>query len=238
MTAGSKQDSRIPRRCRRSRENYVEDNDCLMFAFSISGEEIGSARVRHVRHYVTRLDAMKVYDITTLQNSLIVKVRKDLGIDGNYSPREISTLEGDRAAPHEHHFISTDGNIGNDAGEDFWSAARIIVEQVYITLRPGGHVCWVVKDFVKKGQVVPFCDQWRRLCEAVGFETLHEHHAELIRHNGTSHTLDGEEVKHLKSSKSFFRRVAESHGSPAIDFEVVYCMVKPMGDGSTQQGSA
>jgi hypothetical protein len=66
---------------------------------------------------------------------------------------------------------------------------------------------------------------------------IKEKKAELIRHNGTSHTLDGGEVKHLKSSKSFFRRVTESHGSPAIDFEVVYCMVKPMGDVSTQQGS-
>jgi hypothetical protein len=80
-----------------------------MITFSITGEEIGSAHNRHTRHYVSRLDAMKVYDITTLQNSLIVTVRKELGIDGNYSPREISTLEGDRAAPHEHRFISTDG---------------------------------------------------------------------------------------------------------------------------------
>src|SRR5689334_22116918 len=71
-----------------------------------------------------------------------------------------------------------------------------------------GHAVFVVKDFVKAGRIVPFSDQWRRLCEAVGFETLHEHHAELVRHQGTSHTLEGGEVKHIKSSKSFFRRVA------------------------------
>jgi hypothetical protein len=85
----------------------------------------------------------------------------------------------------------------------------------------------VVKDFVKKGKIVPFSDQWRQLCEAVGFITLHEHHAELVRHNGTSHTLEGGEHKHIKSSKSFFRRVAEAHGSPEINYETVFCMVKP-----------
>jgi hypothetical protein len=162
------------------------------------------------------------------------KLARSMGIS---NAEHVSPIDMEKIGGRNQTYGATDGNIGNDAGEDFWSAARIIVEQVYITLRPGGHVCWVVKDFVKKGQVVPFCDQWRRLCEAVGFETLHEHHAELIRHNGTSHTLDGGEVKHLKSSKSFFRRVAESHGSPAIDFEVAYCMIKPMGDGFTQQGS-
>lgn len=121
-------------------------------------------------------------------------------------------------------------NLGNPTGADqteFWAAARTIVDQVYASLKPGGHACWVVKDFVKNKKVVPFCDQWRQLCEAAGFVTLHEHHAELVRHHGTSHTLEGGEVKHIKSSKSFFRRVAESHGSPEINYEVVYCMVKP-----------
>jgi hypothetical protein len=121
----------------------------------------------------------------------------------------------------------TAGNIGNDSGNDFWSAARLIVEQSFLTLKPGGHACWVVKDFVKKGKIVPFCEQWRMLCESVGFITLHEHHAQLVRHKGTSNTLDGQTIHHITSSKSFFRRVAESHGSPAIDYEVVFCMERP-----------
>lgn len=122
---------------------------------------------------------------------------------------------------------STDGNIGNDSGNDFWAAARTIIEQTYASLKPGAHACWVVKDFVKEGKIVPFCDQWRQLCESVGFTTVHEHHAELIRHRGTSYLLEGGEVRHETSAKSFFRRVLEGKGSPRIDYEVVYCMEKP-----------
>lgn len=120
----------------------------------------------------------------------------------------------------------TDGNLGSEPGNDFWLSARVIVEQVYQVLAPGAHAVWVVKDYVKGGKRVPFCDQWRQMCEAVGFTTLHEHHAMLVRHNGTSVTLEGEIIEHKTESKSFFRRLAEKKGSPPIDYEVVYCMVK------------
>ncbi len=122
---------------------------------------------------------------------------------------------------------NTDGNIGNQNGDDFWLAARQIVEQVFLALGPGGHAVWVCKDFVKDKRRQPFCDQWRQLCEAVGFVTLHEHHALLVRHNGTSITLEGEKIEHTTESKSFFRRLAEKKGSPRIDYEVVFCMAKP-----------
>jgi hypothetical protein len=118
------------------------------------------------------------------------------------------------------------GNMGSEQGDDFWSAARQIVEQVYQVLALGGHAVWVVKAFVKNKQIVDFPGQWRQLCEAAGFETLHEHHAMLVRHKGTSLTLEGEQVEHVTESKSFFRRLAEKKGSPRIDYEVVLCMVK------------
>lgn len=108
-------------------------------------------------------------------------------------------------------------------------AARAIVEQVYSALTPGGHACWVVKDYVKNKQVVPFCDQWRQLCEAVGFETLHEHRAMLVHHKGKQGMLEGGTKDITTESKSFFRRLAEKKGSPRIDWEVVYCMEKPHG---------
>jgi hypothetical protein len=116
--------------------------------------------------------------------------------------------------------------MGSEQGDDFWSAARQIVEQVYQVLAPGGHAVWVLKDFVKGGKRVPFCGQWRQLCEAAGFETLHEHHAMLVRHKGTSLTLEGKRVEHITESKSFFRRLAEKKGSPRIDYEVVLCTEK------------
>ncbi len=121
---------------------------------------------------------------------------------------------------------NTNGQLGNDSGADFWLAARAIVEQVYQALEPGGHAVWVVKDYVKAKKIVPFCDQWRQLCEAVGFVTEHEHHAMLVHHKGTQHTLDGGQVERKTESKSFFRRLAEKKGSPRIDWETVFCMTK------------
>lgn len=119
-----------------------------------------------------------------------------------------------------------DENINQVANDDFWMASKSIVEQVYIALAPGGHACWVVKDYVKNKEIVPFCDRWRQLCESVGFVTLHEHHAMLVHHKGTQHTLEGGTVERKTESKSFFRRLAEKKGSPRIDYETVFCMVK------------
>jgi hypothetical protein len=119
----------------------------------------------------------------------------------------------------------SEGQIGG--ADDFWMAARVIVEQVYEALESGGHACWVVKDYVKAKQVVPFSDQWRQLCEAVGFETLHEHRAMLVHHKGKQGMLDGGVHEVKTESKSFFRRLAEKKGSPRIDWEVVWCMRKP-----------
>lgn len=131
----------------------------------------------------------------------------------------------DRLDQQAQGYGETEGQLVN--AEDFWSAARAIVEQVYLALAPGGHAVWVCKDFVKNKARVPFCDQWRQLCEAVGFVTVHEHHALLVRSKGTSITLDGEHIKHTVESKSFFRRLAENKGSPRIDWETIWCMEKP-----------
>ena len=120
----------------------------------------------------------------------------------------------------------TEGQLTDGSHDDFWLAARQIVEQVYLALAPGGHAVWVTKRFVKKGKIVEFSDQWRQLCEAVGFKTLHWHRALLVRENGKSHTMDGKVIEHKTESKSFFRRLAEKKGSPRIDWEDVLCMVK------------
>jgi hypothetical protein len=132
---------------------------------------------------------------------------------------------------HSQGYGESDGQLssmrGGDSGDDFWLAARVIVEQVHQSLAPGGHACWVVKDYVKSKQIVPFSDRWRQLCEAVGFETLHEHRAMLVHHKGRQGMLDGGVHEIKTESKSFFRRLAEKKGSPRIDWEVVWCMRKP-----------
>ena len=120
----------------------------------------------------------------------------------------------------------TDGQIGNDTGDTFWSSARVIVAQTFAALRPGGHAVWVVKSFVRNKAIVDFPDQWRELCESVGFVTLHEHHAMLVDDKGTQMAHDGNHKEYKTERKSFFRRLAEKKGSPRIDYETVLCMVK------------
>lgn len=131
----------------------------------------------------------------------------------------------------EAQYGETDGQMGNTGGDSFWHAAREIVEQVYLLLAPGAPAVWVVKDYVRNKQIVPFCDQWRQLCEAVGFETLHLHRAWLVEERGTQYDLLGEKHTKTVERKSFFRRLAEKKGSPRIDWETVICMRKPFPPG-------
>jgi hypothetical protein len=124
----------------------------------------------------------------------------------------------------------TPDNLGNTQGQTFWEAARIIVEQTYAVLPPGGHAVWVCKGYIRDGQLVDFPGDWRRLCEACGFVTLHEHHALLTEDYGTQGGLMGlkEDAAITVKRISFFRRLAEKRpGVPTIDFETVHCMVKP-----------
>jgi DNA modification methylase len=94
-------------------------------------------------------------------------------------------------------------------------------------LRPGGYAAWVCKDFVRKGQRVPFSDQWQQLCEAVGFEPVERIAAMLVDDHGDQLDIFGGATARLKERKSFFRRLAEKKGSPRIDHEDVIIMRKP-----------
>jgi len=126
-------------------------------------------------------------------------------------------------------YSSNENQLGNYKGDTFWQTAKTIVEQCYQILKPGGHAIWVVKSFVRKGKIVDFPSDWQRLCESVGFKTVCIHHAMLVKET-THKTLFGHTEVKKKERKSFFRRLAESKGSPRIDYEVVLCMQRP--DGS------
>jgi hypothetical protein len=113
-------------------------------------------------------------------------------------------------------------NLGNQSGETFWSASRLILEQLHQVIVPGGHAVFVVKAFVRDKKIVDFPGQWAQLCEAVGFRLLHHHRASLVEHSGTQGGF--REDKEIKvERKSFFRRLAEAKGSPRIDHESVLC---------------
>jgi hypothetical protein len=117
------------------------------------------------------------------------------------------------------------GQLGNEQGETFWSAARLIVAECYKILRPGGYAFWVCKDFVRDKARVPFSDQWRQLCESCGFVTVEWIKASLVKEWTENTLFNGTETKR-KERKSFFRRLAEKKGSPRIDHEDVIVMRK------------
>lgn len=120
---------------------------------------------------------------------------------------------------------TSEGQLNHANEETFWSAARDIVRECHAILKPGGYAVWIVKAFVRNKEIVDFPGDWRRLCEYVGFETITEVHAMLVKE--TEYTdIFGEDRVDKKERKSFFRRLAESKGSPKIDHEVVYIMRK------------
>jgi hypothetical protein len=125
---------------------------------------------------------------------------------------------------------NTDGQLGTEQPDTFWSAACAIVEQVYSLLVPGGVAIWVVKDFIRGGERVLFSQQWAALNEACGFEWLHEHRAMLIEDHGAQYDLFGELHEKQVKRSSFFRRLYESkYPENSIDWESVLCMRKPKG---------
>ena len=151
----------------------------------------------------------------------------------------VATQAGQALVPGKRSYMletigDTTGQLGTTQGDTFWSAAAQIVAATFQLLTPGGHAIWVVKSYVREGKIVDFPGDWRRCCEAVGFLTLHEHHAMLVEEHGTQGGLFGEDTYHTTARKSFFRRLHErKRPDLAIDYEVVLCMVKPSecGDG-------
>jgi hypothetical protein len=143
--------------------------------------------------------------------------------DGRQAPR-VSSGMVTGAAPYG----VSKGQLAQEDGDTFWAAARAIVEQTYAALRPGGYAAWVTKDFVRKGQRVPFSDQWQELCAAVGFESVERIHAMLVEEHGEQLDIFGNGHARRKERKSFFRRLAEKKGSPRIDHEDVLILRKPV----------
>jgi hypothetical protein len=137
------------------------------------------------------------------------------------------TSEGQLSEMDEGNLDAVASNQGDDGSDDnFWMAAKTIVEQTYSVLKKGGVAIWVVKAYVKGGKYIDFPDQWRRLCEAVGFKTMHIHRAWVVEERGTQYDLFGNAITSKVERKSFFRRLAEAKGSPRIDWEEVICMEK------------
>jgi hypothetical protein len=108
----------------------------------------------------------------------------------------------------------------------FWHASIDILRQCYAILKPGGIAIFVCKDFVRGGKRVDFSRQWLTACEACGFQPLEWIKASLVKRDEQP-GLFGEAIVKTKSKKSFFRRLCEAKGSPAIDHEDVIVLQKP-----------
>jgi hypothetical protein len=117
------------------------------------------------------------------------------------------------------------GNVGNTTGDTYWQAVAEVYQQVYQALKPGGVFVLVVKAYVKAGKRVPLPDQTAELLERLGFRPLERIRAWLVEE--TIHAGLFGDVREKKERKSFFRRLAESKGSPPIDWEEVICVRKP-----------
>lgn len=120
----------------------------------------------------------------------------------------------------------TPGNIGESFGEDFWTASRMILEELHAVLKPGAIAIFVCKRYVYQKKLVYFPRKWGKLCVASGFELVKWVRAWQVDSLGSQYDMFGNLIEKKRSRKSFFRYLAESKGSPAIDWEDVICVRK------------
>jgi DNA modification methylase len=117
----------------------------------------------------------------------------------------------------------TDGQIGQETKESYWMAMKLVYAQCHLAIKPGGYIAVVIKDYVKDKQRVPLCDDTVKLLEHLGFELVERVHAMLVKETRHGDLFNGHTTSKTER-KSFFRRLAESKGSPPIDFEqVIFC---------------
>jgi hypothetical protein len=158
------------------------------------------------------------------------------GIDWSKAGPATGNRKRGAGTKHEHtlqaqlKYSTTSDQLGNTQGDTFWESAKVIVANVYALLKPGGHAIWVCKNYVRDGQIVPFSEDWARLCSSVGFQVVHWHKAMLVEQHGTQRDLFGADTTLETRKESFFRRLGRLKGAPAIEWEDVICMVKPLTD--------
>lgn len=157
-------------------------------------------------------------DIDFIRNKLIT------------GPKGSTKLRGANGAKSDGEIYGkTEGQLGQNIGETFWQAARQIVEQTYLVLKPGACTAWVCGDFVRKGERVFFGRQWMELCTAVGFEPIEWAVAWKTEYRGNQLDIFGNDHERRVDRVSFFRRLAnEKNPDNAILNEDVIFMRKPL----------
>lgn len=166
------------------------------------------------------------------------KAAKAIGVGYDNSPGQLGAMRaGDfdavvtsrlpRSAYQHAEQGESDGQLANETGDTFWQAAKEIVQQCHLILKPGAYTAWVVKGYVKDKELVDFPGRWLKLCEVCGFEHVETVRAWLVKDIPLGVDLfSGEVVNKKVERKSFFRRLAEQKGSPRIDYETVLFLRK------------
>ena len=119
----------------------------------------------------------------------------------------------------------SEGQIGQESSENYWIACAQVYAECHKVLKPREVIVIVVKSYIKAGRRVPLPMQTLKLLIHLGFEPLERIKASLVKETVTAGLFG--DVRKIKERKSFFRRLAEKNGSPAIDWEEVLICRKP-----------
>jgi hypothetical protein len=121
----------------------------------------------------------------------------------------------------------TPGNIGEESGNDFWSAARMILDSLYLVLADHAKAIWVLKAYVKDKKIENFPEKWARLCEASGFNVIHWHRSWLTEERGTQYDMEGNKNTKVVKHYSFFKNIhVQKYPELEVAYEVVICTEK------------
>lgn len=126
---------------------------------------------------------------------------------------------------------NSEGQIGQERGETYWQAVAKVYHSCLLSLKPGGVMALVVKDFCKDKKRMRLCDDTMRLLVWIGFEEVERVHAMLTEEQIHDDMFEGTTTKRTER-KSFFRRNYEKNMSAddprRIDFEEVLFVRKPL----------
>jgi hypothetical protein len=162
-------------------------------------------------------------DRGTVTKSERIRYARDHGI---VNAEHVSPIDVGHARQGD--YGTAPGQVGALRQETYWSAMAVIWRQAFLALCPNGVLCCVIKDFVRAKKRVPLCDQTWRLLLSLGFLPVGRVRC-LLSEETREPSLFGGEVIKTTSRKSFFRRLAEGKGSPAIDAEEILVVRKGAG---------
>ena len=123
---------------------------------------------------------------------------------------------------------ASEGQVGAEHGETYWSAISLILSQLHELFPPGGHLAWIVKSFVRDKQIVDLPAMTLDLMLRQGWEPVVWIDASLVAEGEQGSMMPEMVDNYRKKRVSFFRRLAEKRGSPRIDEEVVLVCRKPV----------